>query len=135
YTLTSTFAAILARVRILLTVDSNRAGSQDYLSRPVELPIDDFNGTAALCNKAVLDGAIDIQHYVDCYRGTHTTAYTPSDVTTEGNASMATMPAGARPYRFVYQQYVPALAEGVALTAGQYVKSNDRTYLVVTGGT
>jgi hypothetical protein len=130
YEITSDFATVIAAVQTRITVDASRAAISDFVNAQVQQGIDDFNGTATLWEAALTESCIDLQRYVDYYRSRHTTYYNPSYFEDHGDASVAQMPDGARPYRFVYQTYYPDLAESVAYVAGDYVLS-----IVVTGGT
>lgn len=135
YTMTSNFATVKTGVQARITVDASRAAIATVIDLWIQQGMDDLNGIGTIWGAALIEGVVDLQRYIDNYRIRHVTYFTPADVTGLGNASTASMPAGARPYRMVYELYYPALAEGVAYVANQYVLSNNKVYMVVTGGT
>lgn len=135
YTIVGDFATVRAGIADHLAVYEDMAAVADLVDNLCQRGIDDLNGAATTFDAALVEFAVDMQRTIDYYRSRHTTYYTPEDFGENGLASLAALPEGARPYRFVYQNYYPALVEEVAYAADDYVQSNGRVYVVVTGGT
>jgi hypothetical protein len=135
YTITANFATVRAAVGVHISVYNSMAAVSALVDVLVQRGIDDFNGTVAIFDAALVEAAIDLARSIDYYKGRKTTYYTASNFSTQGSASIGQMPEGARPYRWVYQTYYPELADATTYAADDYVTSNDRVYIVITGGT
>jgi hypothetical protein len=101
--ITSSTETVLGGVQDLITVYANVASLGTYIYTQTARAISDFNGTAKLFDSLMLQGVLDLQRGVDCYRQRETTELEPDDFTHNGSASIAPMPKGARPYRLLYE--------------------------------
>jgi hypothetical protein len=135
YTIVGDFATVRAGIADHISVYEDMQAVSSLVDNLCQRGIDDLNGAATTFDAALLEFAVDLQRTIDYYRSRHTTYYTADDFGENGLVSLAALPEAARPYRFVYQNYYPALAEDIAYVADDYVQSNGRIYKVITGGT
>lgn len=73
-----TYLEFKTAVKVLLTVDANRLGAESYVDQMIR--------------QAVLD----VQYFVPFYQLDHATTYAPADMTSQGLASVGTLPGGAK---------------------------------------
>lgn len=121
-------------VRVYLPTDSDRQGIQPLLTQLIANAYQDVQGTFTFIEKALREAVVDVQCLVPQYRITQTTLYQLADVTAVGGLTRGQMPMGAQFYEAYLLEAVPALAENTPYQIGEYVSSNGRTYMVLSGG-
>lgn len=121
-------------VRILLPVDNEREGIQTYITQQIKNGYQELTGLETFLDKTMREAVIDMQSYIPCYRIGEETVYESTDVTAVGNMSRGPIPEQAEIREAFWLQDVDVLAENVAYSAGDYVASNGRTYMVLASG-
>lgn len=135
YAVSEDLATIKTAVNRLITVDANRPAIANFVSDACQHAMDELNGGVTLYSALLLEAAIHIQQQVESLQGVHETYFQASDLAHDGALSIGSLPDGCSPRAMAYLKNAPALAEGVAYTAGDAVESNSRIYLCTVGGT
>lgn len=121
-------------VRVLLPVDGEREGIQDYLTQQIKNAYQELTGLAVFIEKVMREIVIDFQSYVPCCRVGRETIYTEENVVNVGTMSRAPMPEQGEIRDAYYLTDVDELAEEVEFEAGDLVASNGNIYTVLVGG-
>lgn len=129
-------------VAVLLPTDYVREGLSAYIAQMIKNGYQEIYTQNTFIEKMTREALIDLQSYIQCYRTEKETLYTDSltivwpdaDVAVVANMSRGPIPDQAEFIDGYHIQDNPVLIENVAFKCGDFVASNGRTYVVVTGG-
>lgn len=102
YTVTLAKDKLRAEVDKLLTVDAQRQGIQEMIDDLIEQAKNDLAGSAAAIDADIRHGVIELQHYIEFYRGPHQTLFELDDLTENGECSEGQMPDQCMPLDAYY---------------------------------
>ena len=123
-----------AAVKELLTVDADRSGIEQYLAGQIKNARQDQEGLAPTVENLIRSALLDLMSHIDNYRIQRRSCYYLADAVQLGNASRFRIPDGAAMQDIFYVEDVEELVPGVYVE-GDLVRSNDRVYKVIVGGT